>query len=304
MKASVIIPTLDGGNRLEDCAFALSNQDFNYPWEVVIIDSGSVDSSINNVREILNTKKISNKLIRISKKDFSHGMTRNRAIDSTNGEIVALLTQDAVPHDKDWLKTLISVFETDNRVAGTFGRHLAHHDHPNLVARNLDNHFSIMARLPFRKIDDMEEYKENEQLRQQLHFFSNNNSALRKSVWLKHPFPKVDYGEDQTWAKLILEEGYSISYVPQAIVHHSHYYNLVQSYRRTLIEINFFREHFGYNLSQSPLLFFSRLLRQIFTDLLWLKKNEMLKASEIIYSFKSHLGSNLARSIASLKKYY
>jgi hypothetical protein len=36
--------------------------------------------------------------------------------------------------------------------------------------------------------------------RQKLHYYSDNNSRLRKSVWQVVPIPEIDYSEDQVFA--------------------------------------------------------------------------------------------------------
>jgi hypothetical protein len=84
--------------------------------------------------------------------------------------------------------------------------------------------------------------------RQLLHFYSDNNSALRRDVWNLIPYPEVNYGEDQVWARKIIEAGYTKIYAPSACVYHSHNYNSDETYARSKTEAAFFFEHFGYEL--------------------------------------------------------
>ena len=98
-----------------------------------------------------------------------------------------------------------------------------------------------MEDLTVREIVDYREYNENEKIRQKLTFFSNNNSAIRKSVWASIPFPDVLFGEDQTWAKIILEMGYKTSYRKDSVVYHSHDYGFMETFERTSIEVRFLR---------------------------------------------------------------
>jgi hypothetical protein len=79
-----------------------------------------------------------------------------------------------------------------------------------------------------------------------MHFFSDNNSCLRRSVWEKHPYPEIEFGEDQAWADLIIKAGYSKVYAPTACVYHSHEFTLEQTAERKEIEREFFRSYFGY----------------------------------------------------------
>ena len=143
VKASIIIPTLNGGNLLLKVCEALIRQEFQDSWEVIIIDSQSSDNSIQEAQKIFEKSKLPLKLITIDKANFQHGKSRNQAIKESRGDIILLLTQDAIPVRDDWLSTMVRTFE-DQSVAGVFGRHIAHENHPKLIQRDLDNHFGRM----------------------------------------------------------------------------------------------------------------------------------------------------------------
>jgi hypothetical protein len=81
-----------------------------------------------------------------------------------------------------------------------------------------------------------------------LHFFSDNNSCIRKKIFERIPFRIVKYGEDQLWASDIIRAGYEKVYVPTAIVKHSHEYTPEQVYERSIIDADFFKYHWGYEI--------------------------------------------------------
>lgn len=300
MKASVIIPTLNGGELLVQVARALAIQEFKYKWEVVIIDSGSVDDSTGNVSKIFSNSKIPYKIIRIKSKEFQHGASRNLAISEAQGEIVCLLTQDSIPANSQWLNEITKCFFEDENICGVFGRHIAHKGHPRLISRDLSRHFDYMNTQKVRFISNQEIYNTNPSLRQFLHFFSNNNSALRKKTWEKTPFPEVDFGEDQVWAKLILEKGGFLAYIDSAIVRHSHVFGFKKSIERVKTEIKFYKQHFGYNLSKPKKSFVSNLVKSFIKDYLWLCKKKSLNYKEIFFSLKNHIAYNLVCSFLNL----
>ncbi len=302
MKVSVVIPTLNGGINLIKCISSVLAQKIDCPFEIVIIDSESNDGSIIEIKRLLKESHISHKIISIKQKNFKHGHSRNKAIQNCTGEIIALLTQDAIPVNNTWLRNLIFPFETDSKIAGVFGRHEAYKNHSVLLKRDIKNHFLNMEDLTVREIVDYREYNENEKIRQKLHFFSNNNSAIRKSVWASIPFPDVLFGEDQTWAKIILEKGYKTSYRKDSIVYHSHDYGFMETFERTSIEIRFFKKYFNYDLSLSIPRFCLSVSKSVFTDIKWLLKNHKLSLSELIYSVKVNLGSNIARLSCRVNK--
>ena len=84
---------------------AVSSQRCDFAYDVLVIDSGSTDGTPDLV------KRFSQKNVRleeIPKAEFQHGRTRNRGIAHTDGDHIAILTQDALPKTDDWLARLIS----------------------------------------------------------------------------------------------------------------------------------------------------------------------------------------------------
>ncbi|MBT7651163.1 MAG: glycosyltransferase family 2 protein [Opitutae bacterium] len=300
-KASVIIPTFNGGDLLLEVCKKLLVQDYKDSWEIVIIDSESSDDSINQIQELFNNSKIPFKLITINKIDFQHGKTRNQAIKQSSGEIILLLTQDSLPVRDNWLSTMVKTFE-DKNIAGVFGRHIAHLNHPKLIQRDLDLHFESMNELPIRKINDWNEYENNVSLRQTLHFFSNNNSGIRRTVWEEIPFPNVDFGEDQTWAKKVIEAGYCLAYQSEALVFHSHNFSFFGMYKRATTEIKFFDSYFNYDLQINFYAAIKKNLSDTSTDIKYLVKEKSLKPKDYLYCFKKNLATQIAHSKGFLKK--
>ena len=156
----------------------------------------------------------------------------------------------------------------------------------------MDNHFNRMNEYPIRKIEDLIKYNNEISLRQIFHFFSNNNSALRRKIWNKIPFPEVDFGEDQTWAKKAIESGNSIAYQHDSIVFHSHDFSFIQSCVRTRIEKNFFLKNFGYDLKIDRSKLLPIIFNNIKNDLLWLLTTNQFHLRELYYSFKKNISSN------------
>ena len=51
MKASIIIPNLNGEGWLEDSIRSCINQNFNGEYEIIVIDNGSKDRSVEIIKE-------------------------------------------------------------------------------------------------------------------------------------------------------------------------------------------------------------------------------------------------------------
>ena len=243
IKASVIIPTYNGGELLKSIIDRIREQRLPWKHEIVIIDSTSSDGTDEYCRS---QKDIV--FAQIRQQDFSHGRTRNQAIEMCRGEFVALLTQDAMPADTFWLYNFIIALEHYPNAAGAFGKHRAWPDASPFIIRDLNNHFAGFERQPLavsmntnRALWDSGDTR----WRQFLYFYSDNNSCLRKSVWNKIPYPEAAYGEDQLWARAIIQAGYDKLYSPKSVVYHSHDYNYDETVERAIIEARFFRDHFG-----------------------------------------------------------
>jgi len=244
VKASVVIPVKNGGELLRRVLAAVTDQETPWTYEVLVIDSGSTDGSSEVVRAFDGVA-----LHTIDPGEFGHGRTRNLGAALTRGEYVAYLTQDALPADRHWLRRLVAALEADPAIAGAFGRHLPYPDAGPLTARELREHFAGFGSADtIHRIEDPQRYRRDPGYRQRLHFFSNNNSCLRRSVWERIPFPEVDFAEDQLWARTVIEAGYATVYVPGACVYHSHDFGVLETFRRAFDEGRAFKRYFDYDL--------------------------------------------------------
>jgi hypothetical protein len=136
----------------------------------------------------------------------------------------------------------------------------------------LENHFAgfMGQNLALNKYSDSRRWLNGDLgWRQYLHFFSDNNSCLRRSAWEKFPYADVKFGEDQLWANAIIEAGLTKVYSPFAIVYHSHDYTPDQWYKRATEEAEFFLEHFGYKVYNGDIDFLSQLAVKNASDERW-----------------------------------
>lgn len=242
---SVVIPTLNGGDLLVAVIRSVMTQNADFDYELVVIDSGSSDGTLDFLRAESQTSVL--KLVEIEQSSFGHGKTRNLAVELTNSEFVAFITQDALPANSLWLRSLVAPFYTNETIAGCFGRHIAYPTASIKTKADLESFMAGFDKGPeVLNIKSLPQYSTDESIRQFAHFYSDNNSCLRRSVWSKIPCPDVEYGEDQIWARQILESGYSKAYASEAIVYHSHEYGIVEQYQRSRIDRRFWVTHFAY----------------------------------------------------------
>lgn len=269
-KASVIIPIKNPGIQFQSIIESICTQITPWDYEILIIDSGSTDGSIELLNSYPNIQ-----IHQIEPSDFGHGRTRNMGVSMTSGEFAVFLTHDALPANDKWLFELVNETSKDEAIAGGFGRHTAYQKDGPYIHRDMETHFNNFKQSPAVVwLDDEIRYDSEIGYRQFLHFYSNCNSCLRRSVWEKFPFPDVDFAEDQAWAELVIKNGYKKVYVDTAIVYHSHQYGFWQTFIRSFDESRALKNVFGYDLCPSLRHFSIQSVRTT--------------GSDLYYSFRTH----------------
>ncbi len=224
---SVIIPTKNAGGIFGDVLAGLRGQTFSGGLEIVVVDSGSTDQTLELARQygcIVH---------KIDPAEFDHGATRDRAIGFANAPVVILMTQDAVPANENLVQALHACFH-DQRVAGAYARQIPRTQADVLTTRNVNNHLTGRGALVVQEVPEPGALARLPPLERYVACnFDNVCSAVRRSAWENTRFGKCDFGEDLVWAKRVLEAGWKILYEPSAAVIHSHDRSLRYEYQRT-----------------------------------------------------------------------
>ena len=226
----MVVPTWNGGARFRELLLPLASQDVEH--ELVIVDSGSRDGTAEAAREA------GARVETIPQREFNHGATRNRAISRTRAEIVALLTQDALPMGRDYLGSLAKPF-ANPRVDGAYARQYPRPDCDPILAERLRrwsasrNEPSLQVLVPGDAAGSRKLYDALPPLERYLScIFDNVASAVRRSSWERIPFPPRSFGEDVAWGREVLLSGGAIAYEPTASVEHSHRISIVREFKR------------------------------------------------------------------------
>jgi|GEM_PF-332176 glycosyltransferase involved in cell wall biosynthesis len=229
--ATVFIPTWNGGQQFQGVLRKVMAQKTDFDYEVLIIDSGSRDGTLNFIRQFQDIR-----LIEIPNTEFNHGLTRNRAVREARGEIVALLTHDAEPLDEHWLQRLVDNFD-DPDVAGAYCHQLPRED-CNPFQRERLQGWTAGSGTPQRKrLADRSRWESMHPFeRYQLIAFDDVASCVRKAVMDEVPFEKRQFGEDVAWGKAAILAGHVIVMDPRSVVIHSHNKPIWYEFKRVYLD--------------------------------------------------------------------
>lgn len=205
---SIVIPARNEGENIGQCLQAVNKQETPYTFEIIVIDSGSTDNTIDIVNQYPLVR-----LVQIEPGEFGHGKTRNLGAEMAKGHYIVFLNADAIPVNADWLNPLIELLTRDKTMAGVFSRHVPKDDCYLYMVRDLQN------AMPGKKILRTYAGKMDFML------FSTVSAAVSKETWQQFPFDNdIIIAEDQDWAKKVLNNGKTILYEPASMVSHSHNY--------------------------------------------------------------------------------
>ena len=242
---SLVIPTRNAGARFRQVLERLKRQELDGPVELIVIDSESDDGTPELAAQA------GARVERVQRAHFNHGATRNRAIELSSGERIALLVQDALPAADDYLARIFGALD-DARVDGAWARQVPRPDCDPIMAERLRHWFGCRsegclsalapgdpeaARAKWSPMSAPERFAACA--------FDNVASCLRRSSWEKHPFPEREFGEDVAWAREVLLDGGTIAFHPAACVEHSHRIRIAGEFRRIYADHRNLSELFG-----------------------------------------------------------
>lgn len=165
------------------------------------------------------------KVTHIPKEEFDHGGTRHFGMMESKAEIVAFLTQDALPANKTMLEELVKPFEQTD-VAVSYARQL-----PNAECKVIERYtrnFNYPSESCVKSIEDLDT------LGIKTYFCSDVCAAYRKSVYMSLGGfeEKIIFNEDMVMAAKVIQSGCKVAYAADAKVIHSHNYNCIQQFKR------------------------------------------------------------------------
>jgi rhamnosyltransferase len=228
---TIAILTYNGDKYIRQILKAIRNQDIDQSFEVLVIDSGSTDSTLDIIAEFPEVR-----LHQIPNSEFGHGRTRNLAAKMSRGDIVVYLTHDAVPSHKKWLYEMVQPFAINPKIVGVIGKQIPRRHCFPLLRYEIGHVFSGFGPDFGTTIFYKDEFIKKRAVYDAVTFYSDANSSVRRDLLLGEiPYQDVDYAEDQLLGRDIIERGLYKAYAPRASVRHSNDFKL-REYRKRMFD--------------------------------------------------------------------
>lgn len=215
----VIIPSYHPDGKLTKLVSMLQAQ--TYPVDHILI--------INTGEELWNPALIEDmdrvEVFHIKKSEFDHGGTRRLGESFSGADILVYMTQDAVPEDLGLIYHLLKAFQNPE-VKAACARQLPADDCGVIESYTREFNYPGKSRIKSKK--------DLEKLGIKTFFCSNVCAAYDHKTYRElGGFPrKAIFNEDMIYAGHLVQAGYSIAYVAEARVVHSHNYSFMQQFHR------------------------------------------------------------------------
>ncbi|MBI3984697.1 MAG: glycosyltransferase family 2 protein [Candidatus Levybacteria bacterium] len=210
MNLSVVIPNYNGaqilGKNLPKILKEL--EDFGKEYEIIIVDDGSEDNSIEVIKKFPKIKLF------LNPKNLGFSSTVDRGVEEASGQLILLLNTDVYP-EKGFLGPLVDCFEDEKVFAvGCMDKSI---EKEKIVLRgrgigSWQRGFLVHSRGEVDRTDTL--------------WVSGGSGMFRKSIWVKlgglnrlfDPF----YWEDIDLSYRALKSGFKVLFEPKSIVFHEH----------------------------------------------------------------------------------
>ncbi len=214
---SVIIPTKNAGDEFDYTLRRIVQQEGIGGIELIIIDSGSQDRTL----EI--SRRYTNNIFHVTPEEFHHGETRNIGAGKAGGEYLVFTVQDAIPVGAQWLYKLIHPIHAGHASAVTV-RQIPRSDADLFASWSIWGYNQYLGydsdRLAdnslFKKWDDLDLKG-----KRTVAGLDNVCLGIKKEVFDRYRFTK-SYAEDLDLGARLIQDGHRLIFQSSNAVIHSH----------------------------------------------------------------------------------
>tara|TARA_B100000035_G_scaffold84000_3_gene70568 strand:- start:6739 stop:7671 length:933 start_codon:yes stop_codon:yes gene_type:complete len=214
-KISIVIRCLNENDNLKILIPLLQKQTLKN-YEVIFVDSGSTDGSLETIKFFLNNSNNVH-LTHIKKEEFTFGKSLNIGFNKAEGEVVISLSAHCFPTSEKWLENITQPFSNSD-IGIVFGKQSPHEN------------------TRFSEASVQEKWFSGESMLREDIFLNNGNAAYRKSLWDEIKFDETLTGlEDINFGLYAKSKGWKLYYSNESDVQHLHnenYKTIRNRYRR------------------------------------------------------------------------
>lgn len=235
-RPDVIIPVYKPDKKLERLLAMLLQQTLR-PAKIILMNTEAEGYSVSDLRERVEQVAAKNdnrvlpsveiRIVRVEKKDYDHGGTRNLAVAKySRADFFLCMTQDVIPADTLLIESLMKCFR-EEEVGAAYARQMAS-ENASFPERFLRLHnYPAESR---RKTKD-----DKESLGIKTYMISNACAMYRRSRYdeLGGFVTDTIFNEDMIFGASLIEAGDAICYCAKARVYHTHNYGLTAQFKRS-----------------------------------------------------------------------
>lgn len=234
MGLDVIIPVYKPDKKFERLFAALLAQTLK-PDRIILMNTeaegfrcGDIKRRLNRLmrrQKVYGKKEIGVLVTAVKKEDFDHGGTRRRAVQLSDADYFVMMTQDAVPADDYLLERLLLAVKEEG-CAIAYARQCA-----PLHATVVEQYTRLFN---YPNASCTKTKADLGRLGIKTYFCSDVCAAYKRSAYEEVGgfVERTIFNEDAIIASRLIDAGYSISYVAEARVYHSHNYSLAEQFKR------------------------------------------------------------------------
>ena len=255
MSIDIICPLYNAEKFIYSLNSSIINQKEVNLNEIKYILTESNDGSEKILKDLkLNYKKI-------TKKDFSHSLVREKAARESNADIIVFITQDIVIESDKWLHNLVKPI-IDKEAEASYSRQLTKYNNLEKYTRECN----------YPDISCIKSKEDIKLLGLNTFFYSDASSAIKRDIFVKlngYDNKKLPINEDMYIAYKLIMNNYRIKYCSDSVIYHSHDFTLKEIYDRYKLTGKFFKQNkyldqFGTNNSGKKMAKY--ILKRIFED--------------------------------------
>jgi GT2 family glycosyltransferase len=219
VEVSVIVPTYNGAEKIPKCLESLLNQETDVEYEVIVMDDGSLDNTLDVVKKY-------DKVRLFTQENAGPSAARNHGVSKAAGDIVLFIDDDCIA-EPDWLEKMVEPFK-NKEIAGVKGAYLSRQK--EFTAR-------------FVQIEYEEKYDKLLKC-DYIDFIDTYSAGFRRDIFMKTGGFDLKFKtasvEDQEFSFRLADAGYKMVFIPNAKVWHRHIDSL-KGYIRKKIKIGYWK---------------------------------------------------------------